>query len=92
MIIEETKPTSRKTESKDLEYSAYNEAKESNDMAKRGYRDKIKFSNKRSRQDAEGFDVEMTDAYTEPQKAPVKKRNVVFNGRKKVFQNRRPIS
>lgn len=92
MIIEEPKLVSQKTESKGSEYNAYNEAQESNDMAKRGYRDKIKFSNKRSRQDAEDFGVEMTDAYAETQKASSKKRNVVFNGRKKGFQNRRPIS
>ena len=92
MIIEEPKPVSRKVEKNGKEYNAYEEMQESNDMAKRGFRDKIKFSNKRSRQDAEDFDVEMTDAYGEPpQKAPVKKRNVVFEGRKKGFQKRRPI-
>ena len=92
MIIEEPKPASRKVEKNGKEYNAYEEMQESNDMAKRGFRDKIKFSNKRSRQDAEDFDVEMTDAYEKPpQKAPVKKRNVVFEGRKKGFQKRRPI-
>ena len=93
MIIEESKPAPRKAENNGKEYNAYEEMQESKDMAKRGFRDKIKFSNKRSRQDAEDFDVEMTDAYgaPQPQKAPVKKRNVVFEGRKKGFQKRRPI-
>lgn len=90
MIIEEPKPVSRKADNAN-EYNAYEEMQESNDMAKRGYRDRIKFSNKRSRQDAEDFDVEMTDAYAEPQKTPPKKRNVIFEGRKKKFQKRRPI-
>jgi hypothetical protein len=92
MVIEEPKPTSRKVENNGKQYNAYEEMQGSNDMAKRGFRDKIKFSNKRSRQDAEDFDVEMPDAYEEPpQKAPGKKRNVIFEGRKRGFQKRRPI-
>ena len=92
MIIEEPKPTSRNTEKSAPEYNSYQEAQESNDMAKRGYKDKIKFSNKRSRQDAEDFDVEMTDAYGETQqKTPLKKKYVKFDGRKKEFQKRRPV-
>jgi ribosomal RNA-processing protein 12 len=92
MIIEEPKPVSRKATNTRSDYNAYEEMQESNDMAKRGFRDKIKFSNKRSRQDAEDFDVEMTDAYSEQsQKTTPKKRNVVFDGRKKGFQKRRPI-
>lgn len=89
MIIEEPKPTSSNARKPGPEYNAYQEAHESNDMAKRGYKDKIKFSNKRSRQDAEDFDVEMTDAYE--QKAPDKKKYVKFDGRKKEFQKRRPV-
>jgi len=93
MIIEEPKPTSVNTGIIRREYNAYQEAQESNDMAKRGYKDKIKFSNKRSRQDAEDFDVEMTDAYGETQpKAPSKKKYVKFDGRKGEFQKRRPVS
>ena len=92
MVIEEPKPASRKVENNGKQYNAYEEMQGSNDMAKRGFRDKIKFSNKRSRQDAEDFDVEMPDAYEEPpQKAPAKKRNVIFEGRKRGFQKRRPI-
>ena len=92
MIIDEPKPVSRKSTNNGTEYNAYEEMQESNDMAKRGFRDKIKFSNKRSRQDAGDFDVEMTDAYGEqPQKTAPKKRNVIFEGRKKGFQKRRPI-
>jgi hypothetical protein len=89
MIIEEPNPTPAKKQAPAVEYNAYEEAHESKDMAKRGFRDRVKFSNKRSRQDAEGFDVEMTDAYPEP-KAP-KKRNVSFDGRKRGFQKRRPV-
>jgi hypothetical protein len=88
MIIEEAAQESGKPQSNKLEYNAYAEAQESKDMAKRGVRDRIKFSNKRSRQDAEDFDVEMTDAY--PEKSLPKKRNVVFDGRKKP-QKRRPV-
>ena len=92
MIIEEPNPVPRKATITGSEYNAYEEMQESNDMAKRGFRDKIKFSNKRSRQDAEDFDVEMTDAYGEKsQKIPPKKRNIIFDGRKKGFQKRRPI-
>ena len=92
LIIEEPRPASRNVETSAPEYDAYQEAHESNDMAKRGYKDRIKFSNKRSRQDAEGFDVEMTDAYGEaPPKAPPKKKYVKFDGRKKEFQKRRPV-
>jgi hypothetical protein len=83
---------SRKAQSDALEYNAYAEMQESNDMAKRGFRDKVKFSNKRSRQDAEGFDdVEMTEAYGEPKKAAPKKRQVSFDGRKRGFQKRRAV-
>jgi len=89
MIIED-QPSTKKNQSPAVEYNAYAEAHESNDMAKRGYKDRIKFSNKRSRQDAEGFDVEMTDAYPEL-KTPPKKKAVVFDGRKKEVQRRRPI-
>ena len=89
MIIEEPNPTPAKKQAPAVEYNAYAEAQESNDMAKRGFRDRVKFTNKRSRQDAEDFDVEMTDAYPEP-KAP-KKRNVSFDGRKKAFPKRRPV-
>jgi len=92
MIIEEPKPTLSNVGKAGPEYNAYQEVQESNDMAKRGYKDKIKFSNKRSRQDAEDFDVEMTDAYGEPQqKGPQKKKYVKFDGRKKEFQKRRPV-
>lgn len=92
MIIEEPKPISRKSDNNGKEYNAYEETQESKDMAKRGYRDKIKFTNKRSRQDAEDFDVEMTDAYGDgKEKTPPKKRNVIFDGRKRGFQKRRPI-
>ncbi len=90
MIIEEPNPTPPKNKTPAVEYNAYAEATESNDMAKRGFRDRIKFSNKRSRQDAEDFDVEMTDAYPEP-KMPPKKKNVSFDGRKKGFPKRRPV-
>lgn len=89
MIIEEPKPTSSNARKSGPEYNAYQEAQESNDMGKRGYKDKIKFSNKRSRQDAEDFDVEMTDAYE--RKAPEKKKHVKFDRRKKEFQKRRPV-
>ena len=91
LIIEEPKPAVRKPESRGFEYNAYEEKQESKDMAQRGYRDKIKFSNKRSRQNAEDFDVEMTDAYGEEQTIPSKKKSVVFDGRKKGFQKRRSI-
>lgn len=78
-----------------VEYNAYEEAHESRDMAKRGFRDKVKFSNKRRRQDAEGFegDVEMTDAYAEQKAPPTKKKTVKFDGRRKngAFQYRKPI-
>ena len=90
MIIEEPKPATKKNQEPAVEYNAYAEAHESNDMAKRGHRDRIKFSNKRSRQDAEGFDVEMTDAYPEV-KTPPKKKTVMFDGRRKGMQKRRPI-
>jgi ribosomal RNA-processing protein 12 len=90
MIIEEPDPTPPKNQTTGPEYNAYEEMQESNDMAKRGYRDRVKFSNKRSHQDAEDFDVEMTDAYAE-QKTPPKKKFVKFDGRKKGFQKRRPI-
>jgi len=90
MIIEESPPTSKKNQVSAKEYNAYEEAQESTDMAKKGYRDRVKFNNKRSRQDAEDFDVEMTDAYPEV-KTPPKKRTVLFDGRKKGFHKRRPI-
>jgi ribosomal RNA-processing protein 12 len=90
MIIEEPDRVSRKKDDNVPEYNAYDEVQESSDMAKRGYRDRIKFSNKRSRQDAEDFDVEMTEAYQEARKPPPKKTNVNFDGRKKGFQVRRP--
>jgi hypothetical protein len=90
MIIEEPDPTPPKKQKEVPEYNAYAEAQESTDMAKRGQRDRIKFSNKRSRQDAEDFDVEMTEAYGEV-KTPPKKKNVNFDGRKKGFQKRRPV-
>jgi hypothetical protein len=88
MIIEEPNPTPAKKQAPAVEYNAYAEAQESNDMAKRGFRDRVKFTNKRSRQDAEDFDVEMTDAYTAPK---TQKRNVSFDGRKKGFPKRRPV-
>jgi hypothetical protein len=91
MIIEAETQSTKIQENKGQEYNAYEEMQESNDMGKRGARDRIKFSNKRSRQDAEDFDVEMTEAYGEPQKAPPKKKQVVFSGRKKGFHARRPI-
>ena len=76
------------------EYNAYQEAQESRDMAKRGFRDRIKFSNKRTRQNAEGFtgDVEMADAYPE-ETTPPKKKTIKFDGRQKggAFLHRRPI-
>lgn len=90
MIIEESDPTPPKNQNTGPEYNAYEEMQESNDMAKRGYRDRVKFSNKRSRQDAEDFDVEMTDAHAEP-KTPPKKKFVNFDGRKKTVQKRKPI-
>jgi ribosomal RNA-processing protein 12 len=96
MIFEEPQNGSKgKSHEDKVEYNAYEEAHESRDMAKRGFRDRVKFSNKRSRQDAVGFegDVEMTDAYAE-QKAPppAKKKKVKFDGRKSgAFQYRRPI-
>jgi ribosomal RNA-processing protein 12 len=89
MIIEEPHLTSKRREKgPTTEYNAYEEAHESTDMAKRGYRDRLKFSNKRGRQDAEDFDVEMTDAYTEV-KTPPKKKPVIFDGRHKGIQKRR---
>jgi hypothetical protein len=91
MIIEEPKPTSGRTDHHGKEYNAFEEAQESNDMAKRGYRDKIRFSNKRSRHDAEDFEFEMTDAHGEPPKIASKKRNVIFERRKKGIQKRRPF-
>ena len=76
MIIDERdQPPETKV---DVEYDAYQELQQSNDMAKRGYRDRVKFSNKRSRQDAEDFDVEMVDAYEKPKKVVVKKKVVKF--------------
>ena len=92
MIIEEPSQAVRKTEVKDLEHNIYREAQESNDMAKRGYQDKIKFSNKRSRPDAEDFDVDMTDAHGDIEKSMQrKKKQVIFNGRKRGVQRRRVI-
>ena len=92
MIIEEQNPTPPKPQTAEKEYNAYEEAHESKDMAIRGHRDRVKFSNKRSRQDAEDFDVEMTDAYAEEGKTPpTKKKTVIFGDQKKIFQKRRPI-
>jgi hypothetical protein len=96
MIFEEPQNGSKgKSHKGKVEYNAYEEAHESRDMAKRGFRDRIKFSNKRSRQDAEGFegDVEMTDAYAEQKAPPAKKKTVKFDGRRKngAFQYRKPI-
>jgi hypothetical protein len=72
------------------EFNAFNEMQESSDMARRGLRDKVKFSNKRSRVDAEGYqDVDMTEAYGEV-KTP-KKRQVSFGGRRKETQKRKPV-
>ena len=89
MIIEEhTSLTSRNNQDPGVEQNAYEEMQESNDMAKRGYRDRIKFSHKRSRKDAEDFDVEMTDAYPETKPPPPKKKNVRFDGRKKARRGR----
>ena len=63
-------------------------------MAKRGFRDRIKFSNKRTRRDAEGFmgDVEMVDVYP-AEMTPPKKKTVKFDGRQKggAFPYRRPV-
>jgi len=76
------------------EYDAYGEAQESRDMAKRGFRDRIKFSNKRTRRDAEGFvgDVDMADVYP-AETAPPKKKTVKFDGRQKggAFLYRTPV-
>jgi ribosomal RNA-processing protein 12 len=84
MIFEEPAPQGKKEKpgKAEVEYNAYEEVQESRDMAKRGFRDRIKFSNKRSRQDAEGFtgDVEMTNAYSE-KTLPPKKKTVRFGGR-----------
>lgn len=92
LVFEEPAPVSKKQHADAPEYNAYQEMQDSNDMAKRGLRDKVKFSNKRSRQDAEGFDdVEMTEAYGGDKKTPPKKRQVSFGGRKKGFQKRRPV-
>ena len=89
IIIEDSTPSSKKQEPKDREYDAYREMQESTDMAKRGHQDRVKFSNKRSRPDAEDFDVEMTDSHG-GETVPKKKR-VVFDGRKRGIQKRRPI-
>lgn len=95
MIFEDPQVPGKGKQDKEAvaEYNAYEEAQDSRDMAKRGFRDRVKFSNKRSRQDAEGFagDVEMTDAYAE-EKTPPMKKTVRFDGRQKgvAFQYRRP--
>lgn len=89
VIIEDSTPASQKQEAKDKEHDAYREMQESADMAKRGHQDRVKFSNKRSRPTAEHFDVEMTDAYDG--EAVPKKKRVVFDGRKRGIQKRRPI-
>jgi len=95
MIIDEDagKPENARGKGEEKVYNAYEEAHESKDMAKRGYRDRVTFSNKRSRQEAEDFDVEMPDAYGEGEKkgAPAKKKQVVFDGRRGNFQKRKGV-
>jgi ribosomal RNA-processing protein 12 len=67
LVFEEPVPVSKNTSMQTADVpdiNAFNKMQKSSDMERRGLRDKVKFSNKRSRVDAEGFeDVEMTEAH-----------------------------